>query len=132
MIIDIDSFDRDMERIAVKDHPLSVKSYDDNEVAWKKPHAASPAASLIRSAARSILDDASSPKTSGDGSSYHKSYDNDGDDDGGRASATLLSLQKEQLPPIPDEQDRKRFIVSITYLKYVLFVGLNLTLYSVE
>lgn len=63
------------------------------------------AASLIQSAARSILDD-SSPGTN------VSDDEHDDDDDGPPRSAPskLQSLQSKTLPAFPDEQDRKRFV----------------------
>ena len=71
-------------------------------------------ASLIQSAARSVLDSVYTP------TSTNVSDDEDeGENDQERkrqqrhmAIPTLESLQKESLPAMPDEQDRKRFVVS--------------------
>lgn len=83
-------------------HPLAEEAHS----------TASPsinAASLIQSAARSILDD-SPPGTDGDSCS-----------NGQRStpSLTLQSLQTRIVPAMPDEQDRKRFLVSFQRMKCI-------------
>lgn len=79
-------------------HPLS-------EEAGSTASSSINTASLIQSAARSILD-GSSPET-------HVS-DDDSCSNGHRntPSLTLQSLQARVVPAMPDEQDRKRFLVS--------------------
>ena len=72
-------------------------------------------ASLIQSAARSVLDSVYTP-TSTNVSDDEDEAEND-DEGGARQKQnisipTLESLQKEALPALPDEQDRKRFVVS--------------------
>lgn len=75
-----------------------------------------PSASLIQTAVRSVLDDAT-PSTIISDDQSEASFVNGGSASPGfrkkkETSPTLESLQKEKLPPMPDEQDRKRFIVS--------------------
>lgn len=78
--------------------------------------ARTPSASLIKSAVRSVLDDATPSSIMSD----------DRSDDGScvdgetalpkfSSSPGLTSLRMETLAPIPTEQDRRRFIVSNTY-----------------
>jgi hypothetical protein len=88
----------------VENHPLS-EDYGSIE-----PSSSVDTASLIQSAARSILDD-TSPNTA--------VSDDESDAEGSFAtraalspSPTLSSLQMKTLPAMPDEQDRKRFVVS--------------------
>ena len=77
----------------------------------------SPAASLIQSAARSILDnDAATPSSvvsDRDRESYSCADGNLGNNNTARtrqSKPSLHSLQIETLPALPDEQDRKRFV----------------------
>jgi hypothetical protein len=91
----------------------------------------SPAASLIQSAARSILDDATPSTAGADDSSesgfafsvprlnYHSNSNTP------TIPPSLQSLQVETLPALPDEQDRKRFLVRTR--TYVHFVSKNLS-----
>jgi hypothetical protein len=101
----------------------------------------SPAASLIQSAARSVLDD-TTPNTAvsdDDGSEDCSCADgvfgrnhplrngnekstNNGHYSTHSSPAALSSLQMKTLPAIPDEQDRKRFVVSC-YLLPCLWHG---------
>jgi hypothetical protein len=103
-----------MERVVAEDHPLSSPENNIGHSAIFRSNSEpgpsqqrSPAALLIHSAARSILDDGTpSTAVSDDGS---ESYS------GARipSSPTLASLQIETMPALPDEKDRKRFVVSI-------------------
>jgi hypothetical protein len=88
----------------VENHPLS-EDYGSIE-----PSSSVDTASLIQSAARSIMDETSpSTAVSDDESDTEGSFS-------ARAalspSPTLSSLQMKTLPAMPDEQDRKRFVVS--------------------
>lgn len=67
-------------------------------------------ASLIQSAAKSMLDDSSPGTNLSDDDSCSNGHRN-----GHRQmpSLTLRSLQARVLPAMPDEQDRKRFLVSV-------------------
>jgi hypothetical protein len=86
----------------VENHPLS----DDYESIERSPSV--DTALLIQSAARSLVDE-TSPSTA---------VSDDGSCEEGTArsasspSPTLTSLQMKTLPAMPDEQDRKRFVVS--------------------
>jgi hypothetical protein len=84
----------------VENHPLS-EDYGSIE-----PSSSVDTALLIQSAARSILEE-TSPSTA--------VSDDESCAEGSRAlspSPTLSSLQMKTLPAMPDEQDRKRFVVS--------------------
>lgn len=61
------------------------------------------AAELVQSAARSLLDT----------SATLLSDDDSGTEPSPSSSAKLSSLQTEKMPALPDEQDRKRFIVRL-------------------
>lgn len=71
-------------------------------------------ASLIQSAARSVLDSVYTPTST----NVSDDEDDDENDEELRRQQrhlpipTLESLQKRSLPAMPDEQDRKRFVVS--------------------
>jgi hypothetical protein len=87
----------------VENHPLS------DDYGSIERSSSVDTALLIQSAARSILDDASPTSAVSDAGS--------GADDSFTArvtspSPTLTSLQMQTLPAMPDEQDRKRFVVS--------------------
>lgn len=117
-------------------------------------HDRSPTASLIQSAARSVLDEATPDSIASDGGyeyeyeynqydkySAHRNKYDDADDadndsigseslscaDGNLgslrkpSSPNLLSLQMETLPAIPDEQDRRCFIVSLFCVLFLFF-----------
>jgi hypothetical protein len=90
-------------RERVENHPLS-EDYGSIE-----PSSSVDTALLIQSAARSVLDD-NSPITavSENGSCEEDSFT----DRASPPSPTLSSLQMKTLPAMPDEQDRKRFVVS--------------------
>ena len=62
---------------------------------------------LIQSAARSVLDGTTptSNPMSDDGTEYSPTRST-------KPVPTLESLETKPIPPMPDEQDRKRFIVS--------------------
>jgi hypothetical protein len=113
-----------MERNGTEDPPSSRSSStvsSGNAIRWnisrEQPRQyGSPAASLIQSAARSMLDDAT-PETAASGVSDDES-DSCSLAEGklgnlrSAFSPTLSSLQHmKELPAIPDEQDRRRFIV---------------------
>jgi hypothetical protein len=118
-----------MERVGADDHPLSTAgrssllptasgripnqagiSFSEHRIHYQNR---TPSASLIQSAVRSVLDDATPSTVVSDDRSEEGSFV-DGDPVASRYSSSpaLHSLQIERLPPIPDEQDRKRFIVS--------------------
>ena len=85
----------------VADHPLAYHEDGDRESSIASA-SSSYAAQLVQSAAKSLLDTSTS-MVSDDESSV-----------GGHNSSprtALKSLETETLPTIPDEQDRKRFIV---------------------
>ena len=92
---------------AAYDHPLSTS----NGHPPRQQQARTPAASLIQSAARSLLDnltpstifsdERSENLSCADGTIGNLEY---------ASSPTLRSLAVETLPGIPDEQDRRRFI----------------------
>ena len=114
-----------MERVDADDNPLSSssrnnlalraasRSDNDREHRHRPQQARSPTATLIQSAARSVLDNLTPSTIVSDDKSEIYSI---GDDAEGipipASSPTLRSLQKEILPAIPDEQERRRFIVS--------------------
>lgn len=114
-----------MERVQVDEHPLSLseenlfpsRSSDSEPGQPRRQQARSPAAFLlVQSAVRSVLDDATpTPSTiiSGDGSESGSCADRTLGKRSPTSSPTLRSLQIETLPAIPDEQDRRRFIVSM-------------------
>ena len=89
----------EMER-GVSNHPLAD---DREESSIASASSSAYAAELVQSAARSLLDTSTS-QLSDDESCLP-----------GKASpspmAALSSLKQETLPALPDEQDRKRFIV---------------------
>lgn len=88
----------------VENHPLS-EDYGSIE-----PSSSVDTASLIQSAARSIMDETSPSTAVSDDESCEK-----GSFTARQAlspSPTLSSLQMKTLPAMPDEQDRKRFVVS--------------------
>jgi hypothetical protein len=112
-----------MERVQVDEHPLSSseenlfpsRSSDSEPGQPRRQQARSPAAFLlVQSAVRSVLDDAT-PSTiiSGDGSESGSCADGTLGKLRPASSPSLRSLQMETLPAIPDEQDRRRFIVSM-------------------
>ena len=136
-----------MERVGADDHPLSTvgrssllsettagttgrvgrqmgTSFTEH---WYHYHTRTPSASLIQSAVRSVLDDAT-PSTivSDDRSDEGRSYvDGEHFTSAYFPSPALDSLQVERLPPIPDEQDRKRFIVSSVFFPFQQIVTAN-------
>jgi hypothetical protein len=117
-----------MERVAAEDHPLSspennvehYASFSSNNGPGPSQQR-SPAASLIQSAARSILDDGTpSSAVSDDGSESCSGADGTLGPSRTPASPTLASLQIETMPALPDEKDRKRFVVSIFLYCWIL------------
>jgi hypothetical protein len=125
-----------MERVVAEDHPLSSPNLTNNNLTSTNTNnnnnnnnsntghsdifssnsdsGRSPAASLIQSAARSILDDGTpSTAVSDDDSEGCRSAYGTLGSSRPPASLTLASLQMETMPALPDEQDRKRFVVSI-------------------
>ena len=133
-----------MERVAEDDHPLAPTaplsiSTNYGQQQQQQQHYRSyrtPSASLIHSAVRSVLDDATpnstiisddQSETSGLPGEYAASprfWTNSHHQQQQASSPTLESLQTERVPPIPDKQDRKRFIVS-TYMLTVGVVSLD-------
>lgn len=110
-----------MERVRADEHPLSSAtpgraSFSSRTESRNRNHASSsrtPSASLVRSAVRSVLDEATPSTIVSDDRSEGGSFvDGDLVTLNQTRSPTLASLQTQRLPPIPDEQDRKRFIVS--------------------
>ena len=127
-----------MERVAEDDHPLapaaplsiSTNHGHQQQQQQQQLHHRSyrtPSASLIHSAVRSVLDDAtpnstiisddqsetSAARLPGDSSVSPRFWTNSQQQQQQEVSSpTLESLQMERIPPIPDKQDRKRFIVS--------------------
>ena len=94
-----------MERIAAEDHPLSLPENNiDHSAISSSSQQRSPAASLIQSAARSILDDFGTPTTavSDDGSESCSGADGMLGPSRTPASPTLSSLQIETMPALPD------------------------------
>jgi hypothetical protein len=96
----------------VEHHPLVDAEYYGGSI---EPSSSVDTASLIQSAARSIMDDTSpSTAVSEDGSydhsftAAHSSATNETYSD-----TTLRSLQMKTLPTLPDEQDRRRFVVRV-------------------
>lgn len=89
------------------DHAAAPESSTAGESA-----ASSYAAELVQSAARSLLDTSTTLLS------------DDEDDNGGKPSpsAALASLQTEKIPALPDEQDRKRFIVRESCLQSSVFL----------
>jgi hypothetical protein len=115
-----------MERVGADDHPLSSSSHNyffssgistssiyNDPGQPRQQQARSPAASLIQSAARSVLDNLTPSIIVSDAGGERCSC-SDGTIGNLRpaSSPTLRSLQVKTLPAIPDEQDRRRFIVS--------------------
>jgi hypothetical protein len=135
-----------MQKVEHDDHPLSTTfssstAQQQQQQQQQQAQVRSPTASLIQSAARSILDGG------GGGGGANQRTNGDGDDesdscrsiaDGHRrptksknnnknnissysyshshsSSPRLSSLQVETMPALPDEQDRKRFVVSYVY-----------------
>lgn len=122
-----------MERVADDTHPLanspapasistnvatpssSLQSQGHSQRSYR-----TPSASLIQSAVRSVLDDITPTSTivSDDQSEASFIFPSDSPSlrfgKNKQAPPTLESLQMEKIPPIPDAQDRKRFIVSVT------------------
>ncbi len=74
-------------------------------------------ASLIQSAARSILDGLS-PRTNV--SSDDDSCSSNGGQRSSMPSLNLESLQTRVVPAMPDEQDRKRFLVRFSFERELL------------
>jgi hypothetical protein len=70
-------------------------------------------ASYIQAAARSILDGSPSGTNVSDDDSCSNGHQNS-------SSLSLESLQKQVAPAMPDEQDRKRFLVSLNPLKFTI------------
>lgn len=122
-----------MERVGANDHPLSSFSASTagggrSSLLSNTANSRTPSASLIQSAVRSVLDDASPSTIVSDDRSDDSEEGAESFVDGNRvtpnkyypgknknndsSTPTLESLQMQQIPPIPDEQDRKRFIVS--------------------
>lgn len=99
----------------VQQHPLlSTDETITDNFASIEPSSSVDTAMLLQSAARSVLDtDNASPSTttavSEDGSGYNDRSSVVTDPD----NTTLQSLQTKTLPALPDEQDRKRFVVCI-------------------
>jgi hypothetical protein len=101
----------------VVEHPLSSmtvvpnnteESVNDQGISIRTPPQSTVinTAALIQSAARSVLDDTTTSTIfSDDESCAHGSHRLP------RTSSTLRSLQTKTLPALPDEQDRKRFVV---------------------
>jgi hypothetical protein len=87
----------------VSAHPLS------DEAAFHSAPAINTA-SFIQAAARSILDSSPSGTNLSDDDSCSNGHDK-------TSSLTLESLQTQVAPAMPDEQDRKRFLVSPQPLK---------------
>ena len=123
-----------MERIIVDDHPLAeVRDLEVLSPQTSPPGAAqnrhrpqhydgTPSAELIQSAARSILDEATpNSAISKDRSVEGESFANDEAGFSHTFYPALESLLVERVPPIPDEQDRKRFIVSAALQMTFLF-----------
>ncbi len=112
-----------MERVGDDDHPLSTRSRPPllsisttiSQGSYnQRSNYRTPSASLIHSAVRSVLDDATPSTIMSDDRSEGESFvDGDMVTPKHTDSPELESLQIERLPPIPDEQDRKRFIVSV-------------------
>ena len=126
-----------MERVAEDDHPLAPAaplsiSTNHGHQQQQLHHRSyrTPSASLIHSAVRSVLDDAtpnstiisddqsetSAARLPGDYTVSPRFWTNSQQQQQQQqqeaSSPTLESLQMERIPPIPDKQDRKRFIVS--------------------
>lgn len=113
-----------MERVRDDDHPLSSRgrppflsistTTSQGSYHQQRSNYRTPSASLIHSAVRSVLDDATPSSIVSDDRSEGESFvDGDLVTPKTASSPALESLQIERLPAIPDEQDRKRFIVSI-------------------
>jgi hypothetical protein len=109
-----------MERLVAEDHPLSSPGNNiDHSTIFRNSQQRSPAASLIQSAARSILDDGTpSTAVSVDGSESCSGADGTFGPSRTSASPTLSSLQIETIPALPDENDRKRFVVSVFFVGF--------------
>lgn len=102
-----------MERVGFDDHPLSLSPTKNathrSNISLSRQAACSPAASLIQSAARSVLDDLKASSNDGRATISPSS------------SPALQSLQIETLPAIPDEQDRRRFIGCLAAILFYAF-----------
>lgn len=108
-----------MERVLDDDHPLSSKgsstrlsiSTTISQGSYQpRSNFRTPSAALIQSAVRSVLDDATPGSIVSDDRSDGGSFLDDPVNRHNFFSPGLESLQIEPLPPLPDEQDRKRFI----------------------
>lgn len=115
--------DTTMQRVLDDDHPLSTKGRSSrlsistamSQGSYQpRSNFRTPSAALIQSAVRSVLDDATPGSIVSDDRSDGGSFLDDPVTPKNAFSPTLESLQIEPLPPLPDEQDRKRFIVSAT------------------
>ena len=124
-----------MEKVDADDHPLSSSSVTHraskslfSESRSDPGRIQSPAASLIRSAARSILDDATPNTAFSDDESESLSCADGNLGNLGKisiASPSLSSLRIQKMPALPDEQDRKRFIVSGFYVSASIRNGIS-------
>lgn len=83
----------------VVDHPLNKKESTTEPI--RTPVSLSYTASLVQSAAKSVLVDEPSSTVSDDENSVEAP-----------SSPGLRSLLKKTVPAMPDDQDRKKFIVS--------------------
>jgi len=85
----------------VSDHPLA-EDYAEQGSSTASA-SSSYTAELVQSAARSLLDTSATLLADDDSTK--------GEEPSPSSSAALASLQTEKMPALPDEQDRKRFIV---------------------
>lgn len=110
------------EERGVSEHPLMTAPPSSSDEAAKQESScagasasSSYAAELVQSAAKSLLD-VSNSQVSDDESlgGHHAPLSS--------PVATLRSLQTEKLPALPDEQDRKRFLVRNQMKHHVLLL----------
>jgi len=87
----------------VVDHPLNKKESTAESASIRTPVSSAYTASLVQSAAKSVLDTSPSSTVSDDENSVEQPPSSPG----------LRSLLTKTVPAMPDDQDRKRFIVSL-------------------